>query len=141
MDNNEINETLEAEEIRKALGLGYPEPEEKVSVLQFLKDIITQKLNIKTGNLTLQELGEAKIPVRTNLELASYCEFMGMDSFAKVFEEDAQRILATSLSRGGFLPILAVTTKKETSTSLQKVAAPAKEKRGFFRKKVDGSGV
>jgi len=139
MDDEIINSIAQEEEIRKALGMGYPEPEEKVSVLNFLKNIIDRKENVKTGNLTPDEIGEARIPVRTNLELSSYCKFMGMDAFANVFQEDAQRILATSLSRGGFLPILAVTTKKETQTSLKNIGASTQKKRGFFNKKEESN--
>ena len=87
-----------------------------------------KNFNAKTANLTSDELGLAKIPVRTNLEIASYCEFMGMKGFAEVFMEDAQIVLATSLSREGFLAKLAVTTQKFSETSLKKQLGEQKKK-------------
>jgi len=137
MDDEVLNSIATEEGLREALGMGYPEPDEKSSILGFLKDIVSRDDNTKTGNVSQDELGEARIPVRTNLELASYCQFMGMDKFAEVFHTDAQILSSSSLSRGGFLPILAVTTKKESSTSLKNVGASTKKKGGFFGKKND----
>ena len=132
MDDEIMNNIAEEEQLRNALGLGYPEQEEKVSVLAFLKEIINRQENVKTGNLSPDELGEAKIPVRTNLDLANYCKFMDMHGFADVFNDDAQVLLASSLSRGGFLDQLAVTTNKNNTSALKNIGAPQKKKGGFF---------
>ena len=140
MDENifeQIKDEAELEVIRKELGLGYPEPEEKINILNFLKEIVTRKENVKTANLTNAELGDARIPVRTNLELASYCKFMGMDTFSNVFQDDAQILLGSSLSRGGFLPVLAVTTKKESKSSIDRLGASEKQKKNWYGKPIN----
>ena len=69
--------------------------DEKESIFAFFKRVITQPLNIKTANLTDEELGNVKIPVRTNLEISSYCKNMKMSAFSKCFEDDAQVILGS----------------------------------------------
>jgi len=132
----EEEEIFYREETNKALGYGFPEQEEKQNLIGFFKRIIDKDFNAKTANLTPDELGLAKIPVRTNMEIASYCEFMGMQGFADVFMDDAQIVLATSLSREGFLPKLAVTTQKFSETSLNKQLGE-KKKKGLFSKKED----
>tara|TARA_R100000750_G_C2328019_1_gene89026 strand:+ start:687 stop:1103 length:417 start_codon:yes stop_codon:yes gene_type:complete len=128
---------FEQEETRNALGYGYPEQEEKQSLIAFFNAIIRKATNFKTGNLSEEELGFAKIPVRTSLEIANYCNNMGMQSFADVFLEDAQILASTSLSKEGFLPKLAVTTQKFSETSLKKTLGNKQKKGLFGNKKVE----
>lgn len=127
-------DVITEEEVRKALGYGYPEAEEKQNLIAFFREIIRRKENIKTGNLTEPEVGFAKTPARTNLDIANYCDLMGMSGFGEVFQQDAQVLLGTSLSRDGFLDKLAVTQKKQSETSLKKMD-PQQRKRGLFRGK------
>jgi len=127
-------EVFDQEETRNAMGYGYPEQEEKHNLIAFFKEIIRNSFNAKTANLNEDELGYAKIPVRTNMEIAAYCEHMGMKPWADVFMEEAQILLATSLSREGFLDKLAVTTQKFTETSLKK-SMSAQQKKGLFGNK------
>lgn len=129
-------EVWNEEEIRKALGYGYPEAEEKADVISFFREIIRRAENIKTANLTNEEVGWARLPVRTNIDIANYCELMGMQGFSTVFEKDAQTTLGTSLSREGFLDKLAVTQKKESQTSLQNLKGVQKKKGWFGKKEV-----
>ena len=133
MDNEE--EVFEQEETRNALGYGFPQEEEKHNLISFFREIIRKEFNSKTANLDNDELGSAKIPVRTNLELAAYCKSMNMDAFSDVFMEDAQIVLATSLSKEGFLPKLAVTTQKFSETFLKKGLSNQQKKKGLFGKK------
>ena len=129
-------EVFEDEETRKAMGYGFPEQEEKHNLIAFFRHILEQDFNAKTANLTEEELGFAKIPVRTNMEIANYCRMMGMGGFAEAFMDDAQITLSTSLSRGGFLPKLAVTTQKFSETSLKKqLGQQDRGKKGLFGKK------
>lgn len=126
-------EMFEQEETRNAMGYGYPEQEEKQTLIAFFREIIRKQFNAKTGNLQNDELGMAKIPVRTNMEIASYCNSMDDPGMATVFLDDAQILLSTSLSREGFLPKLAVTTQKFSETSLKKSLGQEKKK-GMFNK-------
>jgi len=130
-------EMFDDEETKKAMGYGFPEQEEKNTSITFLKEISRKEFNEKTANLQDDELGFAKIPVRTNLEIANYCMNMGMNAFSNVFLEEAQIILATSLSREGFLPKLAVTTQKFSETSLKKNSGQFKKGGLFGKKRVD----
>ena len=129
-------EVFEQEETRNAMGYGYPEAEEKQNLIAFFREIIRNQFNAKTANLTSDELGFAKIPVRTNMEIASYCQLMDDPAMAAAFMEDAQITLSTSLSREGFLPKLAVTTQKFSETSLKKQLG-GQQKKGLFKKKED----
>ena len=109
------------------------EAEEKLNHFKFFKDVVEQT-NVKTANLTEDELGIVRIPVRTHLEIAEYCKAMNMNAFSKYFQAKSQVIQATSLSRGGFLPQLVVTTKREAETTLTKTGQQ-KVNRGWFKSK------
>ena len=135
VDDPDLN-MAEAEETRTAMDYGYPEQEEKHNLIAFFREIIRNDMNIKTGNLSDPELGVARLPVRTNLELANYCAIMGMGGMGLAFMDDAQVLLGTSLSREGFLAKLAVTTQKFSETSLKKsLGGGDKKKKGMFNKK------
>ena len=123
----------EAGIMEQQLGYGYPEPEEKQNIFNFFKRVVSQSDNTKTANLEDEEIGQVNIPMRTNLDLANYCEFMGMPGFAEVFKKDAQVVAAPSLSRQGALIQLAVTQKREAETRIRKQAP--KENKGWFKPK------
>lgn len=124
----------EVEILKGQLGYGYPEPEEKQNIFNFFKRVIHMSDNRKTGNLTTDELGFVRIPVRTNLELSNYCKVMGMKGFSEVFKEEAQITAGTSLSKEGFLDNLAVTQKREAETRLRKSSSQQINK-GWFKPK------
>lgn len=129
-------EMADAEETRKSLGYGFPEQEEKQSLIAFFKRIIDKEFNAKTANLTNDEMGVARLPVRSNMELANYCKMMNMEALSTAFMDDAQILLGTSLSREGFLAKLAVTTQKFSETSLTKqLGQSGEKKKGLFKKK------
>ena len=107
--------------------------EEKLNHFKFFKDVVADE-NIKTANLTEDELGRVKIPVRTNLEISEYCKAMKMTAFSRYFRAKSQVIQATSLSREGFLPQLVVTTKREAETTLKKTGQ-RQVNRGWFKPK------
>jgi len=113
-----------------------PEYEEKQNLFTFFKKIISDtSKNIKTAFLKEEELGFAKIPVRTNLEISEYCKAMGNDGFSKYFENKAQIVLGTSLSRDGFIDKLAVTQKRESAF---RTRIPVTQRRGFFTRREEG---
>lgn len=125
--------TTEDMETLKQLGYGnYPQEEEKQNMFAFFKRVLSTKDNTKTGNLTNEEIGEVRLPVRTNKQIALYCKVMGMKGFANYFESESQILLGSSLSRDGFLDKLAVTQKKEMET---KTRTSVPIKRGWFKPK------
>ena len=127
-----VDEPLTDEEAFDEISQLYPTQEEKQNIFTYFKKVILQKNNIKTANLTNDEIGLVKLPVRTNLEIAQYCDSMGMKGFSSFFEKEAQILLGTSLSREGFLDKLAVTQKRESEIKTRKSAPP---RTGFFGKK------
>jgi len=124
----------EREALRQA-GLDYPTAEEKQNMFAIFKFIINQKDNTKTSCLTEPEIGLARFPVRTNLQIAHYCNKMGMSGVGKFFNDEAQILNATSLGRKGFLINQIVTQKKETTTSMSRGTFSDRGKGGLFTKK------
>ena len=132
--DEETEEDLTPEEVEalETAGYGYPKAEEKQNIYNYFKKVILMKDNTKTGNLTKEEIGMPLTPVRTNQEIALYCQVMGMKNFGQYFQDDAQIMLGTSLSREGFLDKLAVTQKRESEF---KTRHPLQTKQGWFAKK------
>lgn len=132
MADEEIEPTPEEIEALGKLGYGYPQEEERQNIYTYFKQVIFMPTNTKTGNLTNEELGFVRIPVRTNQEIALLCKALGMKGFGSFFEKEAQITLGTSLSREGHLNKLAVTQKREVET---KSRVPKNVKRGWFTPK------
>ena len=121
---------LQQLEIDEARGL-YPKPEEKPHIIGFFKKVIAMRDNTKTANLTKDELGFVRVPVRTNLELSHYCRSMSMYGLSNYFSGSSQITNASSLSREGFLDRMVVTQKKESEL---KKFVPTAKSGGLFSK-------
>lgn len=128
----------QAEEVIKNLGLGTsPIPEEKHSVHSFLYKVATASDTTKLGNLKEEEVGLAKLPLRTYKELALFCrEIANMDYFADYFDKKAEILTSTSLSKEALLLKLAVVIRREQSNILK----VPKENKGWFKKKQSSEG-
>jgi len=79
---------------------------------------------VRLLNLKLQEktsfLGEDELNTVRNLERARiFAEEMGYDLVAKYIEKRAEIILGTGLSREGFLIKSAITSKRDSRTSIK----------------------
>ncbi len=116
----------------EAAGYGFPKGEESQSIFSFFKRVIFMPDTTRTANLTEEELGIAKVPVRTNLELAEYCKHQGLTGLGEFFFREAQIITNTSLSRDGFLDKLAVTQKREVESKKREFTQ--KQKKNWFKK-------
>lgn len=92
---------------------GFPRGKEKQTVFSFFKKIISLKDSSKVANVTKYELGAPSITVRTWQDLASYCVIEGLDIVAGYCMDQSEIILATSLSKDGFLDTLAVSQRRE----------------------------
>lgn len=99
----------------------------------FAKVINEKQKTTKVGNLSLEELGMSKLPLRTYLELSLFCEdIVGDEEFSDYFKKMGAIQTDSSLSKEGFLMKLLVTMKKE----LADVSPKAKTKNtGWFRRK------
>ncbi len=108
-------------------------PEEKSNIHTFLTKVVEEKDTTKVANLNDDELGLAKLPVRTSQELALFCgEIANMPWFEDYFKKEAEIILATSLSREAKLLEFAVTSNRQIGEISKK---KFKENKGWFKKK------
>jgi len=87
---------------------------EEKGIDNFFLEIIRNDDSLKLGNLTQDEIGLPQLPVRTLVELADDCENIpSMSSFVDDFRKQAQNMIASSLSKEGFLIKARITQKKE----------------------------
>ena len=134
----EYNENLEEQDIQEEEMLnaqtdyGYPQRQDKASLFAFLKRVIFMSDTSRTSNLSEEELGMTRVPVRTNQMISLFCNQMGLEGLGHYFFAESQILTNTALSRGGFLDKLAITQSKRTEESL-KTNIP--QKKGWFAKK------
>lgn len=111
-------------------------PDGKHNLFSFFTNIIKAEDTTKVGNLTSDEVGIPKYPIRT-LKNASILAPLITDykELAEVFTEKAEVMTSTSLSKDALLLRLAVTQKKELADVTR---AERKENKGWFKKKETG---
>lgn len=122
----EVTDSAEAEELRDFIRqIG-----EEKGIDNFFLEIIRNNNNLKIGNLTSDEIGMPQIPLRTIVELSHDCEIIpSMSAFVTDFRKQASDMIATSLSKEGFLIKSRITQKKEVlGTDKRKT----KSKKGLF---------
>lgn len=99
----------------------------------FAKVINEKQKTTKVGNLSEEELGMSKLPLRTYLELGLFCDdIVGDEDFSEYFKKMGAIQTDSSLSKEGFLMKLLVTMKKELADVSPKKATKNK---GWFNKK------
>lgn len=132
-----MSEEYSDEELDGLLGMGgiggeggYPKPFPKDTIFKFFRELLALKNNEKVGNLSTSELGQLGVTTRGYLELSNYCRAENMSRVAEYLDTKAQIILATSLSKKGFLPQLFVTQVRKE----QKIRTPTEMKGGWFNK-------
>ena len=107
---------------------GSPEPERKDSVFKFFEKILKLAESWKVGNLHDTEIGQSKLSVRGNLEIAQYCKAEDLMEVSEYFTKRAEIIASTSMGRKGFLAQLFVTQIKKE----QKLKPPMAQKKKLF---------
>jgi len=112
----------------------YPKGEEKHNIIAFFNNVIKSKDTLRTANLSVEEVGAVRVPVRTYKELSCYCDAMGMKGLGGFFTKLSGIITDSSLSKEGFLNRLVVTQKRETESKLGIGGAP-KQNKGWFKKR------
>jgi len=119
----------EAEEILRQFGEG------KSNFHSFLTKVVESEDTTKTGNLTQEELGMPRLPVRTYKELELFCKDIANDEFtADFFGKMSEIQTSTSTSKDALILKLAATIRKE----LADVTPKSKKKNsGWFKKKGD----
>jgi len=107
--------------------------ESKDTSVSFFRDVIKNKDSSKIGNLSEEELGIPQLPIRTLQELGMLSkEVFERYTFADYFNKQAEIVLATSLSKHGFLIKQVGTSKKEIADVSPK---ERKQNGGWFKKK------
>ncbi len=131
-----VEEQLTPEEIielQKYIGGGAPVPEEKYSHHKFLHDVSISQDTTKTGNLSAEEVGVPKNPLRTFKRLALICtDIMDNPYLSQHFMNEGEILTATSLSKDAKLIQLAVVQRRQLEDVTKK---PKQKKKGFFAKK------
>jgi hypothetical protein len=132
--NKEVKETAkkdaeydEVKEFIRQIGA------EEKGIDNFFLEIIRNDDSLKIGNLDKDELGLPQLPVRTLIELSDDCKLIpSMSSFETDFKIQATNLIASSLSKDGFLIKARITQKKELLDSDKR---KDKSKKGLFGKK------
>jgi len=105
----------------------------KQNIHSFLTNVIKTGDTTKVGNLTQDELGLPKLPVRTLKELELFCEDIYQDDgWADYFKKLSEIQTSTSLSKDAIVLRLSVTQKKELADVTPK---NKKTNKGWFKKK------
>jgi len=106
--------------------------ESRATLHTFFTNVIKSDDTTKTGNLSQDELGMPRLPVRTFKELALFSKEVANDEgWADYFNKMAEIQTSTSLSKDALLMKLSVTSKKE----LADVTPQRKVNKGWFKKK------
>jgi len=125
-ENNEMTEE-QAESILRDI------QEQKQNQHTFLTKVIQSKDTTKTGNLTQEELGSPRVPLRTFKQLELFCRDIYCDEdWANYYQQLAEIHTSSSLSKDAKLLNLSVTSKKELADMTPK---EKKENKGWFRKR------
>ena len=125
----------EAEELVRQFNEG------KQNLHSFFTNVIKSDDTTKTGNLSIDELGASKLPVRTYKELSLFSKDIASENeWGNYFDKISEIQTSTSLSKDALLMKLAVTIKKE----LADMTPVRKKNSGWFKgknsNKESGSG-
>ena len=137
MEEEETGQTegMSAEEVEEQIAQlvgNVPDSQGTQNVHSFLSTVATSEDTTKLGNITAEEVGLPKLPVRTYKELALFCSDVGnMPYFNAYFLAKSEIMTSTSLSKDAKLINLAVMHRKEIAD----VTKPKMENKGWFKKK------
>lgn len=112
-DETRMEKMRDDQEDQAASQYGFPTGKEKQTVFSFFKKIISLRDSSKVANVTKYELGAPSLTIRAWQDLALYCAVENLDIVANYCMAQNEIILATSLSKDGFLDTLAVSQKRE----------------------------
>jgi len=118
MQNHAYAEQQEAEDAAEdEQFLGYSESKPKEGLYALFNKVLNMPNSIKTSNVDKIELGSLGISIRESLRVALIGKTFGHKQFANFFENQANIITDTSMSKKGWLAELFVTSKKSTDRS------------------------
>lgn len=114
-----------------------PAYEKKDDLFSLFWKMVNKSDSSKIANLSKGELGMLNLPVRDCQKIALLATTLGHNGFAKFFLAQAEIISSTSLSKGGFLPQIVVTSRRvkakdENRELPDALKQPSKKKRKIF---------
>jgi len=128
----EMTEQEIAERLSNLVG-NTPTAEAQNNVHTFLHNVATAKDTTKTGNLSIEELGNPTLPSRTYKELELFCnDVANMDWYGDYFKKKGEILTATSLSKEAKLITLAISSLQKRE--MADVTKPRKPNKGWFKK-------
>ena len=112
----------------------------KESPITFFRDIVKAEDTTKTGNLTLEELGEPKLPVRSIKELELFSKDICTDEgWETYFKKLAEIQTSTSLSKDGLFIKLSDISFLSPPKILSSLWVLSKSNISFFSKNANNS--
>ena len=114
----------------KDTGYGSPSASQKDNLFKFFRHILITKDTTRIGNLTAQELGISNLSIRGWKRIAHYAKAENLEIIEDYFNEEAEIMTSTSMSKKGFWSQLFVTQIKA-----EKKIKETKEKKSLFGKK------
>ena len=128
----EMTEQEIAERLSNLVG-NTPTADAQNNVHTFLHNVATAKDTTKTGNLTIEELGNPTLPSRTYKELELFCNSVAnMDWYGEYFRKKGEILTSTSLSREAKLITLAISSLQKRE--MADVTKQRKPNKGWFKK-------
>lgn len=114
-----------------------PAYEKKDDLFSLFWKMVNKTDSSKIANLSKQELGMLNLSVRDCQKIALLATTLGHKGFAKFFIAQAEIITSTSLSKGGFLPQIVVTSRRvkakdENRELPEALRHPPQKKRKIF---------
>lgn len=136
--SQELSDEEAIQKIAMAMKDNAPSQDEKINVHTFLRDVVVTPDATRVGNLRddkdMNELGMGSYTVRGCKDMSLISgKIMNNPFFAEYFDKKGQDILATSLSRGGFLVRQASVQTKQVVDATRR----RKTNSGWFGKKTE----
>lgn len=114
-----------------------PAYEKKDDLFSLFWKMVNKSDSSKIANLSKQELGMLNLSVRDCQKIALLADTLNHHGFARFFRDQAEIITSTSLSKGGFLPQIVVTSRRvkakdENRELPEELRQPPRKKRKIF---------
>jgi len=140
-----IDQRIQATAQNYALQMGnYPEPPNKDSLLQFVRDVVAQenaKKLSKTANFRDEEVGKPKAPVLTYLQVAHYAEAENYSFVSEYLQGKVGNVAIVGLGRKAKLMEILFTVRRENRTILPQKKTTERGLFGGEKKVVTEGGV
>ncbi len=112
----------------KDTSYGSPTAVQKESLFKFFNKILTIKDTTRVGNLSTPEIGLSRLSLRGNKSIALYAEVEGLNIVRDYFNNQANILSETSMSKKGFFLQTVITQIRKEKKGTDK----SQEKRKWF---------